>query len=71
LLRSLVDHFALHPRDLPLVSDFAPADPGSTLAVRNAVTYVGGMTDRFACRQAITLLQYDISKLPQGIDTSI
>jgi dGTPase len=71
LLRSLVDHFASHPRDLPLVSDFAPADPGSTLAVRNAVTYVGGMTDRFACRQAITLLQYDISKLPQGIDTSI
>ena len=71
VLRSLVDHFASHPRDLPLESDFAPADPGSTLAVRNAVTYVGGMTDRFACRQAITLLQYDTSKLPQGIDTSI
>ena len=31
--------------------------------------YVGGMTDRFACRQAVTLLDYPADKLPQGIDT--
>ncbi|MSO58963.1 MAG: HD domain-containing protein [Ilumatobacteraceae bacterium] len=71
LLRSLVDHFASHPRDLPDAADFSPADPNSVLAVRNAVTYVGGMTDRFACRQAITFLNYDTSKLPQGIDTTM
>ncbi len=69
LLRSLVDHFASNPRDLPEAADFLPADPNSMMAVRNAVTYVGGMTDRFACRQAVTLLDYNVSKLPQGIDT--
>jgi hypothetical protein len=27
------------------------------------------MTDRFACAQAVTLLDYPHEKLPQGIDT--
>jgi dGTPase len=36
-------------------------------AVRAAVAYVGGMTDRFACAQAIALLGWDPAKLPQGI----
>jgi hypothetical protein len=27
------------------------------------------MTDRFACRQALVLLDYPADKLPQGIDT--
>ena len=33
-----------------------------------AVTYVAGMTDRFACRQAVARLGWDPDKLPQGID---
>ena len=30
--------------------------------------YVAGMTDRYACRQAVSLLDWDRSKLPRGID---
>jgi dGTPase len=36
--------------------------------VHAAVAYVAGMTDRFACRQAVALLGWDPDKLPQGID---
>jgi hypothetical protein len=32
--------------------------------VRAAVTYVAGMTDRFAFRQAVALLGWDPDKLP-------
>jgi hypothetical protein len=27
------------------------------------------MTDRFACKQALLLLDYPVDRLPQGIDT--
>jgi dGTPase len=37
--------------------------------MRVSVAYVAGMTDRFACRQAVALLGWDRAKLPQGIDT--
>ncbi len=33
-----------------------------------AVTYVAGMTDRFAFRQAVALLGWDPEKLPAGVD---
>jgi dGTPase len=63
LLRALVDHYAAHPQeDLPA---------GSDAAVHAAVAYVGGMTDRFACRQAITLLGWSLDQLPKGIDTPV
>jgi len=38
-------------------------------ALREAVTYVSGMTDRFACQQALALLGWDRSQLPKGVDT--
>ena len=41
----------------------------SEQALRDAVAYVGGMTDRFACRQGAALLGWEQSRLPQGIDT--
>ena len=41
---------------------------GSDGAVRAAVTYVAGMTDRFAFRQAVALLGWDPAKLPAGVD---
>ncbi|MEY2741236.1 MAG: hypothetical protein RL283_1338, partial [Actinomycetota bacterium] len=47
----------------------AVGDPGSPEALRRAVTYVGGMTDRFACRQGVALLGWDAPRLPQGIGT--
>ena len=65
LLRALVEHFATHPALLP---DPVEAPAGSSDALRAAVTYVGGMTDRYACRQAIALLHWDPARLPTGID---
>jgi len=62
LLRALVEHYAAHPHLLPGTVD----DP-----VFSAVAYVGGMTDRFACRQAITLLGWPPEQLPHGIDTPV
>ena len=62
LLRALVEHYAAHPHLLPGTVD----DP-----LFAAVAYVGGMTDRFACRQAITLLGWPLEQLPHGIDTPV
>jgi dGTPase len=41
---------------------------GSDQPVRSAVTYVGGMTDRYAFDTAVTLLGWDERRLPRGID---
>ncbi len=49
----------------------ASVDAGSPDALHHAVAYVGGMTDRFACRQAVALLGWDTARLPQGIDTHL
>ena len=54
VLRALVEHFADRPNTLPfpeLAGSGHPSDgssAGSGQAVREAVTYVAGMTDRFA-----------------------
>jgi dGTPase len=66
LLRALVEHYAARPR---LVPDAPEIDAGSQQALHAAVTYVGGMTDRFACRQGVIELGWDSGRLPQGIDT--
>ena len=65
LLRALVEHYADRPNLLP---DGHGLDADSPEALRCAVTYVGGMTDRFACRQALALLGWDRERLPIGID---
>jgi dGTPase len=71
VLRALVDHFADRPH---LITDAvphgAPSDvvAGTEEAVRAAVTYVAGMTDRFAFRQAVAQLGWDPAKLPAGVD---
>lgn len=67
VLRALVEHYAERPDALP---DPPPADePGSAAAVRAAVTYVGGMTDRYAFRSAVDVLGWPPERLPQGIDS--
>ncbi|MEY4031553.1 MAG: hypothetical protein RL573_464 [Actinomycetota bacterium] len=68
MLRALVDHYIGNPRLLP-AHDESPFDAGSGKAAHEAVAYVGGMTDRFACKQAVLLLDYPAERLPQGIDT--
>ena len=69
LLRALVEHYGDRPHLLP-ISARAPRDvvAGSSQALRAAVTYVGGMTDRFACATAVAELSWDPDKLPQGVD---
>jgi dGTPase len=67
VLRGLVEHYLERPDRLPL--DFRPADGASAEdAVHAAVTYVGGMTDRFAFRTAVGELGWDPARLPRGID---
>jgi dGTPase len=68
MLRALVEHYgeqpALLPSDASLVDDVS----GSPQAIAAAVEYVAGMTDRFACRSAVALLDWPIDQLPNGID---
>jgi dGTPase len=68
MLRPLVEHYIAFPQLLPAF-DVNPFDAHTTTAAHEAVTYVGGMTDRFACKQAVQLLHFPTHKLPQGIDT--
>ncbi len=70
VLRALVEHFSDRPHLVVEAAGGAPVDivAGSEEAVRTAVTYVAGMTDRFAFRQAVALLGWDPSKLPAGVD---
>ena len=65
LLRALVDHYLARPEHLPVDQrqQFDDTDPTHVV-----VSYVGGMTDRFACRQAISLLDWPLHQLPRGID---
>ena len=64
LLRALVEHYAAHPAEMPssLEEQMGDAEPGASVTeaaaatVAQAVAYVAGMTDRFACVQAIARL---------------
>jgi dGTPase len=77
VLRALVEHFSDRPH---LIADGGGGGTtgsleksdllaGSADAIRAAVTYVAGMTDRFAFRQAVALLGWDPDKLPVGVDS--
>jgi len=67
MLRALVEHYADRPNLLPGVHD---VDAGGPEALHAAVAWVGGMTDRFACQQALTVLGWDPDRLPRGVGTS-
>ncbi|MGI8457179.1 MAG: HD domain-containing protein [Propionibacteriaceae bacterium] len=68
VLRALVEHYAAHPGLLPEPGSFH--EPAGPEPIRAAVTYVAGMTDRYAFDAAISLLGWDPGRLPQGIDHS-
>jgi dGTPase len=59
VLTALVEYYAENAASLP--ADLDRSDP-----VRAAVTYVGGMTDRFAFDAALSLLGWDPARLPKG-----
>lgn len=65
VLHALVEFYAAHPER---VSEPVDADAGSPEAVHAAVSYVGGMTDRYAFDTAVRHLDWDPARLPQGID---
>ncbi len=64
VLRALVEHYVERPGALPLEHRAPELDD----PVRAAVTYVGGMTDRYAFRTAVELLGWPADQLPVGID---
>ena len=68
LLRALVEHFADRPNLLPASAPvgFPGLESGSDEAVRAAVIYVAGMTDRFACQTAVAQLGWVTSRLPRS-----
>ncbi len=70
MLRSLVEFFIDHPNLDVLVASTSPEPTrtGSTEARDRAVSYVAGMTDRFALRSALKYLDWPESKLPKGVD---
>jgi dGTPase len=72
LLRALVEFYADRPNRLPFEDLGAAGVPGvaagSDDAVREAVTYVAGMTDRFAFAQARAHLGWDVAAMPAGVD---
>ena len=59
VLTALVEHFAAHPEAVP--------GPPSEDPPRDAITYVGGMTDRYAFDAAVTLLGWDRHRLPRAV----
>ncbi|MGH9124922.1 MAG: HD domain-containing protein [Acidimicrobiales bacterium] len=65
LLRALVEYFADRPNLLPGAAT-PGLDAGSESAFRAAVTYVAGMTDRFACQTAVARLGWSASRLPRS-----
>ncbi len=68
VLRALVDYFCDRPNLIPdQGARTAGMTGGDAEAVRSAVAYVAGMTDRFAFSQAVALLGWDPDKLPVGV----
>jgi dGTPase len=76
VLAALVEYFAADPARVPSSAPAlpTPAAPDARgphdVAVQRAITYVSGMTDRFAFRAAVELLGWDRDHLPRGIDAS-
>lgn len=70
MLQALVEHYADRPHLLSAERADIPTDidAGSPEAIRHAVAWVSGMTDRYACGQAMSLLGWDRDRLPAGID---
>jgi len=63
VLRALVEYYSDRPNTIGEAQDAVA--PGSPEAVLRAVTWVGGMTDRYAFAQAQSLLNWSPADLPQ------
>ena len=65
VLRALVEYYSARPASMP--PDFSTPGLERDGVARAAVTYVAGMTDRFAFETAGELLGWDPERLPRGI----
>jgi dGTPase len=65
VLRALVEYYSAHPE---LIPDGPDVQSQSDAAVRTAVAYVAGMTDRYAFDMAVRHLGWPRKRLPHGID---
>lgn len=65
VLRALVEYYTHRPDLMP---DGRELTAQSNAAVRAAVTYVAGMTDRYAFDMAVRHLGWPPERLPRGID---
>ncbi len=70
VLRALVEHFADQPNRIPDVLEAGGLWGGEGAAVRAAVAYVAGMTDRFAMALAVSELGWDPGRLPRGVEVA-
>jgi len=70
MLRALVEHFASHRSEMPAEFACGDATPSRAMAADSAtlgaVAYVAGMTDLYACSQAIARLNWSRDRLPRG-----
>jgi dGTPase len=67
MLRALVENFVKNPMLIPNIAE-QNGEVSDVVILHEAVAYVAGMTDRFACRSAVALLDWPEDKLPSGID---
>jgi dGTPase len=67
IISALVECYARRPSLIPPSHASPDGDAGSTASYRAAVTYVGGMTDRFAFDQAVALLDWPTDRIPRGV----
>ncbi len=67
VLRGLVEYYCEHPGAMP--TDYH--GPAEADRVTTAVTYVGGMTDRYAFDMAEERLGWDHDRLPRGIGRGV
>ena len=65
VLRALVEYYSDQPDLMP---DGREIQAQSDAAIRAAVTYVAGMTDRYAFDMAVRHLDWPPERLPRGID---
>ena len=65
VLRALVEYYSDQPDLMP---DGREIQAQSDAAIRAAVTYVAGMTDRYAFDMALRHLDWPPERLPRGID---
>ena len=64
VLRALVEYYSDQPA---LIPDSREPPAQSEAAIRAAVTYVAGMTDRYAFEMAVRHLEWPPERLPRGI----